>query len=83
MRMHFSRIFAETDGCLIPRFHINIGDVAIAAGVPVSGKLVVGGLKLGKLTDCDLAVEVVGGLIDIQGFYRDETAEGKVANNNG
>jgi hypothetical protein len=48
--MHFRDIFAETNGRFIPQFHINIGDVAIAVGVPISEEILKGGLKLGKLT---------------------------------
>lgn len=75
MRMPFNRIFAEIEGRFIPQMHIGIGSVVIAAGVPVSPELEVAGFKISRLTNRDLAVEVVDGVVMIQGFYKDDEPE--------
>ena len=76
MRMPFDRIFAEIDGCFVPQVHIGIGPVVMAAGVPLPPDSIVEGLDLGKLKDCDSAVELEDGIIMIQGFYSEDRAEG-------
>jgi len=71
MRVPFDKIFAEIDGRLIPRVHISIGNVAMAAGVPLSPTLVLSGITIGKLVDHELVVEMEGGITMIEGYHQD------------
>jgi hypothetical protein len=72
MRVPFNQIFAEIDGHLIPRRHIGIGNISVAAGTLLSPALVISGINIGKLTDRDLVVEMEDGITMIQGFHRDD-----------
>ena len=70
MRVPFDSIFAQVDGRIIPQVHIAIGPIAMAAGTPLSPTIVISGIQLGSLMDCDLAVEQEGGVMEISGFFK-------------
>ena len=69
MRVPFDSIFAQVDGRIIPQVHIAIGPIALAAGTSLSPTVVISGIQLGSLMDCDLAVEQECGVMEISGFY--------------
>jgi pyridoxal biosynthesis lyase PdxS len=70
MRVPFDSIFTLVEGRVVPHIHIAIGNVATAAGTPLSLTLVISGVQLGNLIDCDLAVEPADGVMEISGFYK-------------
>ena len=70
MRVPFDSIFAQIEGRIVPQVHVAIGNVATAAGTPLSPTLVISGINIGNLVDCDLAVEQADGIIEISGFYK-------------
>jgi hypothetical protein len=70
MRVPFDSIFVQIEGLIIPQAHVAIGNVATAAGTPLSPTLLISGVQIGNLIDCELAVEQVDGVIEISGFYK-------------
>jgi hypothetical protein len=71
MRIPFNSIFKVIDGRIIPLVHVAIGNVAVATGTAIPPTLTISGIEIRSLTDCDLAVRVEVGIIEVQDFYRD------------
>jgi hypothetical protein len=69
MRVPFDSIFSQVEGRIVPQVHIAIGNVATAAGTPLSPTMMISGIQISSFIDCDLSVEQEEGLIEIGGFY--------------
>ena len=69
MRVSFDSILNPKDGWLIPRAHVLIGHVAVAAGTLLSPTLMILGAEVGGLADCDLEIRIEDGLVRIGGLY--------------
>jgi hypothetical protein len=70
MRVPLDSIFAQVEGRIVPQVHVAIGNDATAAGTPLSPTLVISGVQIGNLEDCDLAIVRVDGVMVISGFYK-------------
>jgi hypothetical protein len=74
MRVPFGKIFHSVDDRVIPLTNVLIGEIAIAAGVPMASILKVSGTELRNLTNCDLDYRIEDGLTVIVGFHPAEMA---------
>jgi hypothetical protein len=70
MQVPFNSVFTLIDGRIIPKTHVAIGNVTMAAGTPILPILPIAGTWIGTITDCDLSVEDEDGIIVVVGYYR-------------